>query len=178
MQPQATLDTHNLQMDHKGMIAIYDRLSPRLFRYAVRLLGDADLAEECVAETFSRFLHALKSGGGPREHVQAYLYRIAHNWITDHYRRPVAEEPLENHLHLPSSETPAALATKNLERERVRQALLQLTDEQQQVILLRFYEDWPHEETAAVIGKTPEASRALQHRALAVLRKILIGPLE
>lgn len=178
MQPEATLDPHNLQVDHKGMIAIYDRFSPPLFRYAVRLLGDADLAEECVAETFSRFLQAVKSGGGPREQVQAYLYRIAHNWITDQFRRPVAEEPLENHLQLRSDENLVALATKNLEREQVRKALLQLTGEQQQVILLRFYEDWPHEETAALIGKTPEASRALQHRALAELRKILMGPLD
>jgi DNA-directed RNA polymerase specialized sigma24 family protein len=40
---------------------IYDLYSPRLYRYAVRLLGDACTAEACVAETFSRFLLAIRT---------------------------------------------------------------------------------------------------------------------
>jgi DNA-directed RNA polymerase specialized sigma24 family protein len=51
----------------------------------MRLLGHASLAEDCVAETFARFLKALQKRQGPRDHLQAYLYRIAHNWIVDLY---------------------------------------------------------------------------------------------
>jgi len=43
----------------ESLAAIYNHYNDRLYTYAARLLGDADLAEECVAETFSRFLHAL-----------------------------------------------------------------------------------------------------------------------
>ncbi len=65
---------------------IFDSYSPGIYRYAFRLLGDPELARECMAETFSRFLNALKRDGGPDNYLQAYLYRIAHNWVTDHYR--------------------------------------------------------------------------------------------
>ena len=86
-----TDDTELLQQawrfEEQALAAIYDRFSPGLYRYAWRLLGDVHLAEECVAETFSRFLHALQGGRGPQEYLQAYLYRVAHNWITDYYRR-------------------------------------------------------------------------------------------
>jgi len=75
------------RFDQQTLGEIYDQYSPGLYRYAMRLLGNVDLAEECVAETFSRFLHALRGGGGPQDHLQAYLYRVAHNWITDQWRR-------------------------------------------------------------------------------------------
>ena len=73
--------------ERQALTEIYDQYSHKLYNYAVRQLGDADLAEECVAETFARFLRAIKSGGGPEKYLQAYLYRVAHNWITDLYRR-------------------------------------------------------------------------------------------
>lgn len=76
-------------------------------------------------------------------------------------------------MHADPINNPSTVLTRQLERERVRQALLQLTREQRQVIVLRFLEDWPHEQIATVIGKTAEATRALQHRALAALRSTL-----
>ena len=51
------------RLQRQALAEVYDRFSPGLYRYARRLLGDADLAEECVAETFSRFLRALHRGG-------------------------------------------------------------------------------------------------------------------
>jgi RNA polymerase sigma-70 factor, ECF subfamily len=163
-----------ITLEKQDLIEIYDQFNPPLFRYAVRLLGDKDLAEDCVAETFSRFLQAVRGGGGPRENVRAYLYRAAHNWITDHYRRKNTTGPLDMDVAADPLENPSTLVANLLERERVRQALFKLSSEQRQVILLRFFEDWPHEEVAAAIGKTAEATRALQYRALAALRKILL----
>lgn len=162
-------------LNKEDLIEIYELFSPRLFRYAFRLLGDSDLAEECVAETFSRFLGALVKGRGPSDNVKAYLYQIAHNWIMDYYRHRKSEEKTDyGQMNVPS-ENPAVAVIHNMERERVRNALLDLPDEQRQVILLRFYEEWPHEDTAAAIGKTVEATRAIQHRALNSLRKMLLG---
>ncbi len=168
-----TLQTNNRSLDKPTLVEIYETFNPKLYRYAYRLLGDADLAEECVSETFSRLLQAVKNGGGPGDNLQAYLYRIAHNWATDHYRRREPEELQDSDEHVDPIHNPYTLVTRQLEQERVRQALLQLTREQRQVIVLRFLEEWPHEQIAGVIGKTAEATRALQHRALAALRSLL-----
>jgi RNA polymerase sigma-70 factor, ECF subfamily len=175
MQTETYLVTNEaLPLDKRDLVEIYERYNLRLFRYAVRLLGEEDLAEECVAETFSRLLQAVKAGGGPRDNVQAYLYRVAHNWITDYYRRKHPTQPLDLDLPADPIENPSTVVSIKLERERVRQALLRLSPEQRQVVILRFFEDWPHEEIAALIGKTAEATRALQHRAMAALRKMLV----
>jgi RNA polymerase sigma-70 factor (ECF subfamily) len=153
---------------------VYDRYSPLIYRYAARQLGDDDLAEECVAETFSRLLHALRAGNGPRDHVKAYLYRIAHNWITDAYRRrgPIQTE-LDEDLAAEDSVEGAAEGIN--QSHHVRRALHQLTDDQRMVVGLRFLEDWDLEETARALGKPVGAVKALQHRALAALRRVLSG---
>jgi len=154
--------------------AVYDKYSPGIFRYAMRLLGDETYAEECVSETFSRFLKVLSLGQGPNEHLQAYLYRIAHNWITDSYRKngPVLVE-LDDSFPSEDSDHPEEKAEVNLQKLEVRQALQCLTPEQRQVITLRFIEGWDNKEVAAAVGKPVSAVKTLQHRGLGALRRIL-----
>jgi len=189
--------------EERALVEVYDRYSQGIYRYARRLLGDEDLAEECVAETFSRFLLALKRSKGPRKSLQAYLYRTAHNWITDCYRRNQpdgfpsrllgTDGPSVRH---PARMTPAGQPglisqegvdpadprpdphqqlMDSLERQQLRKALACLTPDQRQVIGLKYIEDWNNAQIAAALQKPVSAVKALQHRALARLRKLLDG---
>ena len=162
------------EFNQAALAEIYDRWSTPLYRYAMRLLGDSHLAEDCVSETYSRFLSALKRGKGPRDHLQAYLYRIAHNWITDRYRRnsPVEVE-LDPAIRSGEDEEPQQAVSQRLTREELRSALQHLTPDQQQVILLKFVENWENAEIARAINKPIGAVKALQHRAVQSLRRSL-----
>jgi RNA polymerase sigma-70 factor, ECF subfamily len=160
------------QFDRQALAEIYDLFSSGLYRYAMRLLGDPQLAEECVAETFSRFLHALQARKGPRDFLQAYLYRVAHNWITDLYRRDPPLDELESDQP-DSGPSPETAAENNLRDMCLQKAILRLTPEQQQVILLKFVEEWENEAIAKVLEKPVGAVKSLQHRALASLQRIL-----
>jgi RNA polymerase sigma-70 factor, ECF subfamily len=174
MNIETTYLTETKQLDREAFIGLYDRHSTGLFRYAYRLLGNQEMAEDCVAETFSRFLHAVMAGRGPTDNVQGYLYRVARNWITDQYRRePQRGVELDLEQHADHNSNPSTLVHQNLERERVRRALVQLPYEQQRVIEMRFLDDLPHEEVARTLGKSIDATRALQYRALMTLRQIL-----
>ncbi len=170
-------DQHDLltkarNLDESALGVIYDQYSPGLYRYACRLLGDQCLAEDCVSETFSRFLQALGKGNGPVSHLQAYLYRIAHNWITDHYRNNHIEKSLEGNIEMKPIEGCGEIDA--IEKLKVRSALFQLTAEQRQVIVLKFLEGWDNESVAGLINKPVNAVKALQHRALVKLRKVLL----
>lgn len=162
------------RFDLDALAAIYDRYSPGIYRYALRLTGDPAHAEECTAETFSRFLAALKNGGGPADHLQAYLFRIAHNWITDFYRRNPVQEELSESLtgDLPGT---AEAAEEIIVRAEVRRALQCLTPDQQQVVVLKFLEGWDNEEIAQALQKQVNAVKALQHRAVEALQRILLS---
>jgi RNA polymerase sigma-70 factor, ECF subfamily len=163
------------EYDLESLGTIYDRFNKEIFVYAVRLLGDDRLAEDCVSETFSRFLKALQFGAGPKDHLKAYLYRIAHNWITDSYRRHIPEV-VELDESFKSDETmlPEKQAESNLIIQQLRLVLRSLTPDQRQVVALRYLEGWENEEVAAALGKNVGAVKALQHRALDTMQRILL----
>lgn len=164
--------------EEQALAEIYDHWSPLLYRYAMRQLGDASLAEECVSETFSRFLSALRQGNGPKDYLQAYLYRIAHNWITDYYRRHAPlSVPLDPEMPANPEEEPQRVVSQGMEQAQVRAALRYLTPDQRQVIVLKFLEEWENEAIAKLLNRPVGAVKALQHRALETLRNVL-GPRE
>lgn len=172
MISEQDLLTQARQLDSCALAEIYDLYSPRLYRYAVRLLGDPCLAEDCVAEVFSRFLQTLRTGRGPGNYLQAYLFRATHNYVVDHYRRqPIMQELKDNS---PDRENTEQSADLNIRQHRVRAAMLELTSDQQQVIALKFLEGWENEEIARALKKPIGAVKSLQHRALTHLQKILL----
>lgn len=136
------------------------------------------MAEDCVAETFSKFLNALRKKKGPCQHLRGYLFRIAHNWITDSYRRqPPLPIELDPELEDSPGDRPAGVMEIEMQNEQVRAALAQLTPDQRQVIILKYLEDWNNKEIAETLKRPIGAVKALQHRGLTALRKGLI-PLE
>lgn len=160
--------------DQESLAEIYDRYQAGLYRYALRLLGDESLAEDCVAETFLRFLRALRQGQGPQTHLQAYLYRVAHNWITDYYRsRPPPLLELDENLRSAEASQPDRQAELLFLQLEMRAALRCLTPDQRQVIMLRFFENWSNEAVAKALHKPVGAVKSLQHRALAALGRML-----
>lgn len=171
-----TLEQDLLQSAHsfdpQVLAEIYDLYSPRLYRYAMRLLGDACTAEDCVAETFSRFLAALQAHKGPRDYLQAYLFRTAHNIVADHYRRQPPTEELSESLRL--DENTEESASQHLRQSHMRAAMRELTEDQQQVIALKYVEGWDNDEIARALRKPLGAVKSLQHRALARLKQLLL----
>jgi len=160
--------------DEEALGEIYSRYSTELYRYAVRLLGDVHLAEDCVAETFSRFLQALGRGRGPQSYLRAYLYRVAHNWIVDYFRRSPPEAAfLDPELAATNEADPSELVAARVDQDRLRLALLEVTPDQRQVLVLRYLEGFTNEEVAAALQKSVGAVKALQHRALAALKRKL-----
>jgi len=160
------------QLNTKALAEIYDTHSPGLFRYATRLLGDTSQAEDCVAETFTRFLSALQKRSGPRDHLQAYLYRIAHNWIVDTYRGREQLVELDDAFRS-EADIPEEEAAKRIRQKQIRKAIHHLTPDQQMVISLKYLDDWCNEEIARALKKPVGAVKSIQHRALKSLQRLL-----
>jgi RNA polymerase sigma-70 factor (ECF subfamily) len=175
MIPDKKLCERARAFDELALVEVYDCFSAEIFRYASRLLGDSSLAEECVAETFSRFLTALRVGGGPHTFLRAYLYRTAHNWISDYYRRQSFEAlPLNIDCPSPTDTEPHHALVQSLEFQSVCNALSKLTSDQRQVIVLRYLEGWEFVDISSALNKPIGAVKALQHRALNSLKRLLM----
>jgi RNA polymerase sigma-70 factor (ECF subfamily) len=106
--------------------------------------------------------------------LQAYLYRIAHNWITDYYRSKVPPSlPLDPELRSDPAQDPPEVVADAMELQQVRSALTLLTPDQRQVITLKYLEEWENEDIARALNKPVGAVKSLQHRAIDALRRLL-----
>jgi RNA polymerase sigma-70 factor (ECF subfamily) len=161
------------KLDKQTLAVIYDEYSPMIYRYAYRQLGDQYFSEECVAETFDRFLRALHNGKGPSNYIKAYLFRIAHNWITDHWRRHVPTEELDLSIVAENKESMETVVIDRLDIARIRASLQKLTPEQRQIIILKYIEGWSNREIAELSGQTIGAVKAMQFRGLQAMKKLL-----
>lgn len=160
--------------DPEALAELYDRYAPKMYAYIYRRVGEAALAEDLTGELFVRVLRSIRNEQAWRKSFSAWLYRIAHNLVVDHFRRErgMSHEPADELLVAlegdPMRDTESALGLAQL-----RAAVARLTPDQQEVITLRFGEGMTAAQVAEVMNKTTGAVEALQHRALASLRRIL-----
>jgi RNA polymerase sigma-70 factor (ECF subfamily) len=116
-----------------------------------------------------RMLEAVRSGQAWKTSFSGWLYRIAHNLVIDHYRRRGRATFVDIDEVPPISTTdgePSKSVQASMDRENLRAALSQLTEEQAQVITLRFLEDLSIAEVATIMDKNEGAIKALQYRAV------------
>ncbi|MBU0703261.1 MAG: sigma-70 family RNA polymerase sigma factor [Chloroflexi bacterium] len=176
MRDETSLLERAREYDQAALSEIYDLYSRKIHSYIYRHLGDVHLAEDLTAEVFMKMLEAAQSKKFARTSLSAWLYRIAHNLIVDYFRSQSQGEvePLGERLRA-AIDDPTVVVEAKLAQQRLRAALSHLTQEQQQVIVLRFGEGLSASRVAEVLGKSEGAIRAQQHRALATMRRTMEG---
>ncbi|TMC46301.1 MAG: sigma-70 family RNA polymerase sigma factor [Chloroflexi bacterium] len=162
--------------DQDAARTLYERYFDRIYNYVYARLGRAEDAEDLAIDTMTRSLTRLDQFQDQGVAFSSWVYKIAHNATIDHYRRhgKVTLVSLEQ-ATLPQSADPSELAMEQLSNEDLRVALRALTDEQQQVLILRFFQDLTAPQVAGIMGKSVGAVQALQHRALGSLERALQG---
>lgn len=163
---EQTLVERARRMDPDAWDEIFCSHYEAIHRYVSHRLNDASAAEDVAADVF---VEAVRGIGRYRYRgvaLRAWLYRIARNLAADHHRR-LARRPAPIHVAV-ESEARAGndVASAVADRDEVRTALEALTDEQQEVVVLRFFEGLSIAEVAEVTGRREGAVKALQHRAL------------
>ncbi|MGE5602398.1 MAG: sigma-70 family RNA polymerase sigma factor [Nitrososphaerales archaeon] len=175
VEQQAVLDRAK-RADPSALGMLYDLYVDRIYVYIYRRIGQADVAEDLTGQVFMRMLEAVRTGHGWETSFSGWLYRIAHNLVIDYYRRKGRATFVDIDdaapMHARSGD-PVLSTESQSERQRLRQALAKLTDEQSQVISLRFLEDLSISEVAVIMQKTEGAVKALQYRAVLALRRVM-----
>jgi RNA polymerase sigma-70 factor (ECF subfamily) len=162
--------------DPEALAVLYDRYVGRIYNYIYHRVGQADLAEDLTAQVFARMLESIRDGRACRTSFSGWIYRIAHNLVIDHYRRRgrAAFVELDEATPIAADEAdPLRKVEARLESEHLRAALTKLTEEQAEVIALRFLDEFSIAEVAAMMNKTEGAIKALQYRAVSALRRVM-----
>jgi RNA polymerase sigma-70 factor (ECF subfamily) len=125
-------------------------------------------AEDLTSEVVLKIIKALKKQRG---NFHAWMYRIARNRLIDFYRqRAVRAEVSMNDVAPKDLSKGDEFSKQIMTKEKLRKGLEQLTDEQRQVIILKFIEGYANREIAEIVGKSVGAVKVLQFRALRALR--------
>ncbi len=165
-----------MQYDDAALGELYDRYEAKIYGYIYRRTGDQILAEDLTAQVFLKMLESIRDQKAWRSSFSGWLYRIAHNLVVDTYRRKGRHGAVDLEdvpQTAAESQNPEETVEQTLDAERLRSAIRRLTDEQAEVVSLRFLEGYSIAEVAGMMNRTEGAIKALQYRAVATLRTLL-----
>lgn len=171
-----TLIRRSLQDDVEAFGDLYTRYLDQLYRYVFYRVADEQVAEDLTENIFLKVWENLARIKKPQTSFPAWLYRIAHNVIIDHYRtqRPTVswDELTERQLSA-MDDSPEKVLLDLEESKQLAKAISQLEPRLAQVIVCRFIQKLSHAQTAEIMGLNEGHIRVLQYRALKQLRQIL-----
>ena len=173
-EKEASLVARAKKGDGAAISQLYRQYAPRIYGYLASRVGDPALADDLTSEVFLRALEGLPRFEYRGISFGAWLYRIAHDRVADHFRRQGRRPTvlLENGF-LSAQNGVEGQVEANLEAQRLKKVIGQLTADQQQVILLRFHVGLKLQEVAYVMGRSIDAVKMLQLRALTRLRQLV-----
>lgn len=153
---------------------LYDMYVDRVYRHVYYRVSNVADAEDLTQQVFLKAWQAISRYRKAASPFLAWLITISHNLVIDFYRTRKDKTYLKAEITADDAASrPEQVAEVHFEQQRLRRAILQLPDEQQHVILLRFIEGYRNPEIASLIGKSEGALRVILHRALLRLRHIL-----
>jgi RNA polymerase sigma-70 factor (ECF subfamily) len=160
--------------EEEAIRALYETYYPKIYNYSFMQLGDVHAAEDLASDVMLKMIESINSYKFRGLPFGAWVFRIARNRLIDLHRRRKRRGEVDLSETLSTAlANPQALAERALERGQLQIALKHLTDEQRQVIVLKFIEGYDNRSVGKIMGRSEGAIKSLQHRALGALRRIL-----
>jgi RNA polymerase sigma-70 factor (ECF subfamily) len=165
--------------DPVAVTRLYTAYAPALFRFFVAAVGNRPTAEDLTGDVFESAIEDLPRFRGPVEALGGWLFGIARHDLSDYRRRQARrlvlplDDLLEEAVLAGGVMDPEELALERVEGDRVLAALRQLTGDQREVLVLRLVADLTAPQVAGILHTSTQAVKALQHRGLASLARLL-----
>jgi RNA polymerase sigma-70 factor (ECF subfamily) len=163
------------RQDRHAFAQLYDATYRRVFGYLLARVGEHAAAEDLLQEVYLAALQAIGRFRGRTEgEFIGWLLKIAHGKVMDRFRSQYRHPELATGDVPPTDlKDPLDAIDQRIRLDEISDALSQLTEDQRNVVLNRLVLGLDLEETSRVMGKNVGSIKALQHRALAHLAKIL-----
>jgi RNA polymerase sigma-70 factor (ECF subfamily) len=174
-QHESDLLTRAQQGDASAFAALYEQHSPAVCRFLQsRLAGSREAAEDVTTVVFVKVWQKLDTYEDRGLPLEAWIFRIARNCLIDHLRR---QPPLDNDSLVLASDVPdnnsGSEYRQVLDRHILEAALARLGDVQRQAVTLRFIDGLSTLEAGEIMGRSEDAVKKLQARALINLRRLI-----
>ncbi len=151
---------------------IYDQYINKIYRFIFVKVESREAAQDLCSETFLKCWEYYKDNPAKIENISAFLYRVARNLVTDHYRAKGRTQTVSPEFVAIADPEPGLeeKAIFNSDLNNVKLALANLKDEYQNAIAWYYIDDLPIKEVASLMDKSEDATRVTIHRALKALK--------
>lgn len=150
---------------------LYERHQARVYRYALRMSGSPEIADDVVQEVFLALIRGARGFDPAAGALGSYLYGMARNLLFQQLRSPAVDE-LEDDALVTESDPLEGLEQAE-QVERVRQALASLPAHYREAVVLCEMEEMSYAEVAEMLGVAVGTVRSRLHRARAILAEKL-----
>ncbi len=162
------------EYDEAAVEALYQTYYPKIYNYAFLQMGDVQAAEDLASDVMLKMIESIGKYHFRGLPFGAWVFRIARNRLIDLHRRRRRRGEVDLSETLSSAlASPQSLAERAIERGQLQIALKHVTDEQRQVIVLKFIQGFDNRSVGKIMGRSEGAIKSLQHRALLSLRRLL-----
>lgn len=152
---------------------LYDEYQPRIYRFIYLKVSHREEAEDLTHQVFLGAWQNIGNYQFKGFPFSSWLYQIARNQVIDHYRTKKKNVSLESVADPEIESSSEKTIDSNLDIEKIKQAIIRLNPEQQDIIIMRFIDDFSPQEAAKALNKSYGAVRLLQYRAIKNLKRIL-----
>ncbi len=160
--------------DPESFGKLYDLYVGRIYRFIYFKVPTQEEAQDLTSEVFLKLWEHIREGKAVRS-IGPLLFQIARHSVIDFYRARAKTAPggtLDDFAHIVDEKGLARLKLYG-DLQALRNALRELKDEYREVIVLHHIEGFEHKEIAAIVGKSPMATRVLLHRAMQTLKELV-----
>ena len=178
--PERTTDELLLEKagdgDQAAFLELYDRYREPIFRFAYRLLGSVEIAEDVTHDCFLSLIRKPENYRPERASLKTYLYAAARNLALKHFRDQGRETGMDEVSEEPREASSRGPLRRLLDEELatlVREAIFSLPQLQREALILFEYEGLSLSEVAEIAGTDVGAVKARLYRAREGLRRIL-----
>jgi len=161
--------------DREAFEELYLLHFDRIYSYLQLSVGNKHDAEDLTNQTFVKMIESIDRFEWRKVPISAWLFRIAHNLAMDHFRSRRRWQSEEEPPEPPGSEERSAEdeAFRAIGQQSMFELIENLSEDQQQVLTLKFAFDFSNAEVGTILGKSEGAVKSLQHRALGSLQRQL-----
>ena len=162
--------------DQAAFLELYDRYRQPIFRFAYRLLGSVEVAEDVTHDCFLSLIRKPENFRPDRASLKTYLFAAARNLSFKHFRDQGREAAMDEVTQEPQDSPRRGPLRRLLDEEleaQVREAVLSLPPLQREALVLFEYEGLSLSEVAEIAGSDVGAIKARIYRAREGLRRSL-----
>jgi RNA polymerase sigma-70 factor, ECF subfamily len=153
-------------------LKVYDENSEKILRHITLRVGNQELAEDLLQETFMKAWRTLSENKQEIENLRAFIYRIAGNLIIDHYRSKHKEafELKENH-ELADNFSIEDTIDQAITKQKLDEILKDLPEDAREIIIYKYIDSLRVREISHLCGKSVMNINVIAHRAMKQLKK-------